>query len=132
MIFFRVASLALGQPYDCPSTSEATLKDMGKIDKCQNTTKHILYALFSGHTLYTHNLQPYINNIIISTTLYNGNSTPGPDSILRCRLTGIGNPIVEIRRSHDRLISTMGFPILERRHLFIESGPWCAWFKERK
>ena len=30
---------------------------------------------------------------------------------------------VEIRRSYDRLISTMGFPILVRRHLYIESGP---------
>ena len=29
----------------------------------------------------------------------------------------IGNPIVEIRRSDDRLISTMGFPILVRWHL---------------
>ena len=28
-IYFRVASLALGQSYDCPSASEATLKDMG-------------------------------------------------------------------------------------------------------
>ena len=28
-IFFRVSSLALGQSYDCPSASEATLKDMG-------------------------------------------------------------------------------------------------------
>ena len=40
--------------------------------------------------------------------------------------TSIGNPIVEIRRSHDRLISTMGFPILVRKHLYIESGP-CMW-----
>ena len=31
--------------------------------------------------------------------------------------------IVEIRRSYDRLISTMGFLILVRRHLYIESGP---------
>ena len=30
---------------------------------------------------------------------------------------------MEIRRSHDRLISTLGFPILVRRHLCIESGP---------
>ena len=30
---------------------------------------------------------------------------------------------MEIRRSHDRLISTMGFPILVRWHLYIESGP---------
>ena len=34
------------------------------------------------------------------------------------------NPIVEIRRSDDRLISTMGFPILARWHLYIEAGPW--------
>ena len=30
---------------------------------------------------------------------------------------------MEIRRSYDRLISTMGFPILERWQLYIESGP---------
>ena len=30
-IFFRVTSLALGQSYDCPSASEVTLKDMGKM-----------------------------------------------------------------------------------------------------
>ena len=50
-------------------------------------------------------------------------STLGAESIKRCHLTSIGNPIVEIRRSYDRLISTMGFPILVRRHLYIESGP---------
>ena len=32
-ISFRVASLALGQSYDCPSASEATLRDMGKTDQ---------------------------------------------------------------------------------------------------
>ena len=47
----------------------------------------------------------------------------GADSIKRCNLTSIGNRIVEIRRSYDRLISTMGFPILVRRHLYIDSGP---------
>ena len=30
---------------------------------------------------------------------------------------------MEIRRSCDRLISTVGFPILVRRHHYIESGP---------
>ena len=34
----------------------------------------------------------------------------------------IGNSIVEIRRSYDRLISTMEFPMLVRCHLYIESG----------
>ena len=32
---------------------------------------------------------------------------------------------MEIRRSYDRLISTVGFPILVRRHLYIEPGPCC-------
>ena len=36
-IFFRVSSLALGQSYDCPSASELTLMNMGKI----RVTKHI-------------------------------------------------------------------------------------------
>ena len=31
---------------------------------------------------------------------------------------------MEIRRSSDRLISTIGIPILIRCHLYIESGPW--------
>ena len=31
----RVTSLAVGQSYDCPSASEVTLKDMGKIDRWQ-------------------------------------------------------------------------------------------------
>ena len=30
---------------------------------------------------------------------------------------------MEIRQSFDRLISTMGFPILVICHLYIESGP---------
>ena len=36
---------------------------------------------------------------------------------------------MEIRRSYDRLISTMGFPILVRRHLYIESAP-CTQFPQ--
>ena len=52
-----------------------------------------------------------------------GLSKQGPDSIKRCHLTSIGNPIVEIRRPYDLLISTIGFPIPVRRHLCIELGP---------
>ena len=47
----------------------------------------------------------------------------GPHSIWKCHLTSIENPIVGIRRSSDRLISTMGFSILEWCHLYIELGP---------
>ena len=32
--------------------------------------------------------------------------------------------LVEIRGSYDRLILTMAFPMLVRRHRYIESGPW--------
>ena len=52
-----------------------------------------------------------------------GSLNLGPDLIKSCRLTNIGNPIVEIRRSLDRLIPTMGFTILVRCDLYIESGP---------
>ena len=47
-ISFRVASLALGQSYDCPSASEATQKDMGKSINTIYTTNHELCALFLG------------------------------------------------------------------------------------
>ena len=39
-------------------------------------------------------------------------------------LTSRGNPFVEVRRSYDCLISSIGFLVLERLHLYIESGPW--------
>ena len=60
-----------------------------------------------------------------SWSYYRGTSScsQGADSIKRYHLTSIWNPIVEIRRSYDRLISTMGFPILVRWHFYIESGP---------
>ena len=47
----------------------------------------------------------------------------GPQFSIRWHLTSIGNPIVEIRGSYDRHISTMEFPILVRWHLYIESRP---------
>ena len=51
------------------------------------------------------------------------NGHQGADSIKRCHLTSIGNPIVEIRRSYNRLISTMRFPILVRWHLYLLNQP---------
>ena len=47
------------------------------------------------------------------------NRVLGPDSIKRYHLANIGNPIVKIKRSYDRLTSTMGFPILVRWRLYI-------------
>ena len=54
----------------------------------------------------------------------------GLDSIWRLCLPSTGNPIVEIRRYYDRLISTTGFPLLVRRHLYIESEPSNLWTEE--
>ena len=34
-------------------------------------------------------------------------------------------PMLKIRWSWDRLIFNMGIPILVRRHLYIETAPWC-------
>ena len=47
----------------------------------------------------------------------------GPESIWRWWFTSIGKPNLEIKRSYDRLVSTMGFPILVRWRLYIESAP---------
>ena len=74
--------------------------------------------------LYVALWKRYDKTILDSAGTITFTNTLGPDSISRWHLTSIGNPIVEIRRSYDRLISTMGFPILARWHLYIESGPW--------
>ena len=62
-------------------------------------------------------------SFVRGATLDSSKRGKAPDSVQRCRLTSIGNPIMEIRRSADGLISTMGIPILVRWHLGIESGP---------
>ena len=80
-----------------------------------------------NHELYWYSrLQKYevTDKYMIIATWQN---VQGPDTIRRCHLTSIGNPIVEMRRSYDRLISTIGFPILVRWHLYIESGPWATY-----
>ena len=75
----------------------------------------------------SHTFRVVISRIfIVLRKKHTKNCLLGSDSIKRCHLTSIGNPIVEIRRSYDRLISTMGFPIRVRQHLYIELGP--RWF----
>ena len=68
-ISFRVTSLALGQSY-CPSASEVTLKDMGKIDNINpqpNTIwLHIMciiigmYSVANGALYYPMNYNPLL------------------------------------------------------------------------
>ena len=66
---------------------------------------------------YLYNVDPYIGKVKMASFILKWPLSP--DSIQRC----IGNPIVEIRQSSDRLISTMGFPIQIECHLYVESGP---------
>ena len=54
----------------------------------------------------------YISHVVFNDGVQKNPSTAGADSISGCNLTITGNPIVEKRRSYDRLIDTMGFPIL--------------------
>ena len=65
----------------------------------------------------------YVCKSDIQVSSWTNAEIQGAESIKRCHITSIGNPIVEIRWSYDRLISTMGFPILVTWHLYIESGP---------
>ena len=64
---FRVASLALGQSYDCPSASEVTLKDVAKINKYY-TTKHEPHAyLYNKFACYVDGLlQAYSISLALS------------------------------------------------------------------
>ena len=62
-IFFRVASLALWQSYDCHSASEVTQKNMGKSDQQQNTKANcmqkLLGSLHIDECYSTFNTLPY-------------------------------------------------------------------------
>ena len=67
-----------------------------------------------GLVLYKGAFMPVTGNRLISTMGF--------------AILSIANPIVEIRRSYVRLISTMGLPILIRWHFYIESTPRCFFF----
>ena len=47
----------------------------------------------------------------------------GAVSILRCRLSSIGIPMLKIRRFRDRLIFNMGIPIPGKDGIYNETGP---------
>ena len=74
-------------------------------------------ALSNIFTWYMYPLMTRVSYLV-------GNRSSGADSIQRYHLTSIGNLIVEMRRSYDRLISTMGLHMLVRWQLYIESVPW--------
>ena len=74
----------------CPSASEVTLNDMGKMSSTKPPTQPSgNYMHISWDVLY----------VWYQLVVW----------IWKCHLTSIGNPIMEIRWSQDRLISTMGF-----------------------
>ena len=64
-------------------------------------------------------------SLFLAVSPFHNDNTRWADSIYRCHLTSIGNLIVEIRRSCDRLISTMGFPMLVRRHFLYWIKSLC-------
>ena len=72
LIFFRVASLALGQSYDCPNASESALKLRSKIGQFQATTKHnILWTMHIFLGMYYKSLIEYLRRCdCISSTLH--------------------------------------------------------------
>ena len=51
----------------------------------------------------------------------------GPFSIYKCYVTYTGNDIVKIGWPQDHLMSTMGFTIIIRWHLYVEKVPTVNW-----
>ena len=72
--FFKITSLPLGQSYDCPSTSEVILKNMGKITQYLTTTKHnkartvwIIHGMYCACHMVRSILFSYSDFAIVST-----------------------------------------------------------------
>ena len=83
--------------------------------------KHMIRCWFEMplYSLWHH---PNVQDIMIQLcqlSWYVENRNQGFYS-LKCRLTGIGIPIINLRRSDDRLRFIMGIPILTRQRLFSE------------
>ena len=70
-IFFRVASLALGQSYNCPSVSKVTTKDMGNISRYLTSTTHnMTWIMCIFQTFYCNSTcQPVILQLSLSCCL---------------------------------------------------------------
>ena len=86
-----------------------------------NKWRFLMFPLKDHFCVYTHAFKDKkYNGMIRPNTTHN---PAGKIQIYKCRLTTIGNPIVEIRRSYDRLLSTMWFPTLLKQHLYTESVP---------
>ena len=80
-----------------------------------------LCNILSVPGLYDCNRRTYV--IISTSTSFGGPKLTTFGPWFNIKMSCIGTPIVEIRRSYDRLISTMGFPIPVRWYLYIDSGP---------
>ena len=89
----------------------------------------VIYTQFSIHILtrwlFTTNSY-YLRDIVLRHCKFRPRFVPlqlGLYSPSRRRLTGIGIPIIYLRRSDDRLRFIMGIPILIRRRLLVNRGP---------
>ena len=79
-------------------------------------------ALILNTSLYEFRL--YTTDIsLINVELQLENENLGGVSLQKCRLTGIGIPMLKIRRSPDRLIFNTGIPIPGNNPLYIETEP---------
>ena len=88
-IFFRVASLALGQSYDCPSASEATLKSKGNHNHTQKPMNHmhiswdVFYAVSgSFRALFSYCYTIIVYNDAVGCTMFHLFSYPSVKSCL--------------------------------------------------
>ena len=66
-----------------------------------------MFFLFKFHSVYLRIQQASVVPGI-GLSPHGRQTITGTGLLLKCRLTRIGIPIVEIRRSSDRLIATMG------------------------
>ena len=92
---------------------------------CYTAVRYFVYMAAPGarKTLISGSSPKYCPDITLKSKCFISQDNQGPDSISRWHLTSIGDTIADIKRSLDSLISRMEFPILVRRHLYIESGP---------
>ena len=105
-----------------PSANETTLMNMDKLKKYRN-----LWRADNITTIKQSTTQPCAHSMAC-TAWSQRCETPRSGNWFNIKVPSylIENPIMEIW-SYDRLISTMGFPLLVRWQLYIESGPWWCW-----
>ena len=109
---------ACGVHYSSRPDEKETMKWIGMFTSERNSTPWSILVLesvtFDAVGFYAIKHKTVINMVI--THYKRGDMNPG-DTVKRCRLTS-----VKIRGSHDCGIFILGFPILLKQHLYIQSA----------